>query len=146
VDKYALEGVLIRSQNYLFRHYIQALAGGVLVPDWLQRELVSMVSFVEEYRGTWKANDTLQSQEIPVIESLRWKVSVVTDALSQGQFLPEAWVATVDLLELFGRAHPEDRFPDGHLDTLRIIWFVLMRNAAVSFTPTSTIPWLIQSG
>jgi hypothetical protein len=93
-----------------------------------------MVSFIEEYRGTWKANDTLQSQEIPVIESLRWKVSVVTDALSQGQFIPEAWVATVDLLELFGRAHPEDRFPDGRLDTLRIVWFVLIRNAAVGFS------------
>jgi hypothetical protein len=116
------------------------------MPDWLQRELVQIVPFIEKYRDTWRANDILQSQEIPAIESIRWKVSLVTDALKWGEFTPEGWVAAIDILEMFGRAHPEDRFPDGRLDTLRIIWFVLMRNAAVSFTPTSTIPWLIQSG
>jgi hypothetical protein len=109
------------------------LVGGVLIPDWLQRELVAIVSLIEEYRGTWRVNDAIQSQEIPVVESLRWKISVVTAALNQVEFVPEGWVATIDLLELFGRAHPEDRFPDGQLDTLRMVWFILVRNAAVGF-------------
>jgi hypothetical protein len=78
-----------------------------------------------------ESNDVTRSQEIRAIVSLRQKMDTVTAAIDREEFTAEAWRAAIDILELFGHAYPTDRFPDGHLDPLRMIWFVLVRNAAV---------------
>jgi hypothetical protein len=132
---------IIILQNYLYVHYIQALVGGISVPDWIFGGLINIVPLIEKYQGHWQISPhTIQSQEIQVIESLYWKINLVTNTLHREEFTLDAWTATIDILELFGRAHPEDRFPDGQLDSLRITWFVLIRNAAVSSCPNLPIP------
>jgi hypothetical protein len=83
VGIHSLGNIWTGFQSYLHHHYTQALVGGLLIPDWLQRELVMIVSLIEEYWGTWRVNDAIQSQEILVVKSLHWKISIVTTALNR---------------------------------------------------------------
>jgi hypothetical protein len=117
------------------------------VPAWVLEKLTWIIPLVEKYHRSWEippqeADNTARSQEIQAIVSLRQKMDMITDALGQEELSPEAWVATIDILELFGHAYPTDYFPGGHLDPLRMIWFVLIRNAAVSLTWLSPVSWL----
>jgi hypothetical protein len=99
---------------------------------------IQIAPLIERYRGPWEASPSREVDpatwlhDIQAITSLRQRMDIVTAVLDRKEFTVEAWGAAIYILELFGHAYPTDRFHGGHLDPLRMIWFVLIRNAAVS--------------
>jgi hypothetical protein len=116
------------------------------MPAWVSDAVTATLPLLERYRGPWKklpdpTHSTLipegkhleRLEEVQVVEALCGRMEVVTTALGQGKFTLEAWVAAVDILELFGSARPMDRSLSSSPDALVMAWFVLTRNAATYF-------------
>jgi hypothetical protein len=116
------------------------------MPAWVSNAVTATLPLLERYRGPWKklpdpthsiaipeGNHFERSEEVQAIEALCQMMEVITTALHQREFTLEAWVAAVDILELFGSALPMDRSVGSSPDMLVTVWFGLTRNAATYF-------------